>query len=83
MSYCHVNDAVAVNAYGMRYYIDIDENSKYLVWADGPGCHLGTLKDNFDTEQEALDWVDKDVEYEKKQFDKEEASQGGSWYRIY
>jgi hypothetical protein len=49
MSYCHVNDAVAVNAYGMRYYIDIDENSKYLVWADGPGCHLGTLKDNFDT----------------------------------
>ena len=78
MSYCHVNDAVAVNAYGMRYYIDIDENSKYLVWADGPGCHLGTLKDNFDTEQEAFDWIDKDVEYEKKQFDKEEASQGGS-----
>ena len=79
MSYCHVKDAVAVNVYGMRYYVDIDEStSLYLVWADGPGCHLGTLKDNFDTEQEALDWIDKDVEYEKKQFDKEEASQGGS-----
>ena len=76
--YCHVNDAVALNVYGMRYYIDIDENSKYLVWADGPGCHLGTLKDNFDTEQEALDWIDKDVEEDKKRFDKEEASQGGS-----
>ena len=76
--YCHVRDAVAVNAYGMRYYIDIDENSKYLVWADGPGCHLGTLKDNFDTEQDALDWIDKDVENDKKRFDKEEASQGGS-----
>ena len=69
--YCHVRDAVAVNAYGMRYYIDIDENSKYLVWADGPGCHLGTLKDNFDTEQEAFDWIDKDVEDYKKQFEEE------------
>ena len=28
-SYCHVHDAVAVNAYGMRYYIDIDENNFY------------------------------------------------------
>ena len=73
--YCHVQDAVAVNAYGMRYYIDIDENSKYLVWADGPGCHLGTLKDNFDTEQETLDWIDKDVKDVKEQFDKEEDSQ--------
>ena len=78
MSYCHVQDAVAVDAYGIRYYIELDENGKYLVWADGPGCHLGTLKDNFDTEQEALDWIDKDVEEDKKRFDKEEASQGGS-----
>ena len=77
-SYCHVHDAVAVNAYGMRYYIDIDENSKYLVWADGPGCHLGTLKDNFEMEKETLDWIDKDVKDVKEQFDKEEASQGGS-----
>ena len=76
--YCHVHDAVAVNAYGMRYYIDIDENSKYLVWADGPGCHLGTLKDKFETEKETLDWIDKDVKDVKEQFDKEEASQGGS-----
>ena len=73
-SYCHVNDAVAVNAYGMRYYIDIDENSKYLVWADAPGCGLGTLKDNFETENDAIEWIDKDVEYEKNQFDKEETS---------
>ena len=73
-SYCHVNDAVAVNAYGMRYYIDIDENSKYLVWADAPGCSLGTLKDNFETENDAIEWIDKDVEYEKNQFDKEETS---------
>ena len=73
-SYCHVHDAVAVNAYGMRYYIDIDENSKYLVWADGPGCHLGTLKDKFETEKETLDWIDKDVKDVKEQFDKEETS---------
>jgi len=77
-SYCHVRDAVAVNVYGMRYYIDIDKNSKYLVWADGPGIHLGTLKDNFETEKDAIDWIDRDVEEDKKRFDKEEASQGGS-----
>tara|TARA_B100000214_G_C23464266_1_gene399778 strand:+ start:68 stop:265 length:198 start_codon:yes stop_codon:yes gene_type:complete len=62
MSYCHVQDAVAVDAYGIRYYIELDENGKYLVWADGPGCHLGTLKDNFKTEQETLDWIDKEVQ---------------------
>jgi len=62
-SYCHVHDSVAVCRYGVRYYIDIDENSKYLVWADGPGCNLGTLKDNLQTEQEAFDFIDKEIEW--------------------
>lgn len=69
MSYCHVKDAVAVDEYGIRYYVDVDEStSLYLVWADGPGCHLGTLNQNMHTEQEAMEWIDKEVAIMNKQF---------------
>ena len=68
MSYCHVKDAVAVDEYGVRYYVNLGEDSLYSVWADAPGCHLGTLSQNMHSEQEAIEWIDKEVAIMNKQF---------------
>ena len=72
MSYCHVHDAVAVDEYGIRYYVDVEEsNSLYLVWADGPGCHLGVLESHFDTEQMAVDWAVAEAKKNTEEFMRE------------